>query len=447
MVNIGVLGLESLHFEVRMRMDDEIKCIERKKAIFSFLFFFLVIAVFWTLKPLRTSGVVKSIDLDYYPLVKQGVLLFIPFIIMVYSFLACFFTRARLVYFFCAVFVSLNVVFWWAFETTDVTWVKLTFFYYVDAYTTIMVTIFWTYVNDIHDAKSAKRVYGFIGAGGLLGGILGSLISGWASGALGNQIILVSALLILPISVLVRLIEKGLKEQFGEDEGKLAVCRNEEHQKKKMSVFTEGIAAVLKSKYLFNILLIVGIYEVISAIIDYQFNVSASAAFDSVLALSSFQGKVFFSAQVMALGIQLVIVPIIYKRYGVISGLLFLPMMLGIGALTFIISPILPVIGFMIASEASLAYSVNQASKEILYIPLDAVSKYKGKAFIDMFGIRMFKTLGAGFLLFYTLKLKSLGVSSEYLMVFVLVLAAIWLRSVFCVSKGFKVLSRGQNEN
>jgi len=71
-----------------------------QKIALSFLYFFLVIATFWTLKPLRTSEVIKAFGVQYYPVFKQGLLVFMPAILSGYFMLSCFFNRARLVYFF-----------------------------------------------------------------------------------------------------------------------------------------------------------------------------------------------------------------------------------------------------------------------------------------------------------------------------------------------------------
>ena len=409
--------------------EDDKKKIELRRAIYLFFFFFLVIATFWTLKPLRTSGVVKSFSLDYYPLIKQGIIIVIPGILVVYSFLSCFFSRMRLVYFICGFFIISNVLFWVGFKSLETSWIKIIFFYYVDVYITIMVTIFWTYINDIYDAKTAKKNYGYIGAGGLLGGILGSSISGWASQVLGIQIILVATLFILPVLYLVTVIERELILQFGPSTSKFAVCELKTSQQSKIGVFTEGFTVVFRSKYLISVLLIVGLYEIISTVIDFQFNVFSAQSFATVEDLSAFQGRVFFTAQVLALVVQLIVTPFIHKKCGILIGLLFLPAALFSGMAIFMLGPALAAVTWLIGSEASLSYSINQASKEILYVPLDTTEKYKGKAFIDMFAMRFFKTLGAIFLLFYTLYLKKIGYSHNFLMGVSIILILIWF---FC---------------
>jgi hypothetical protein len=41
----------------------------------------------------------------------------------------------------------------------------------VDAYATVMITVFWTYANDVVSRAQADRLYAPIGVGGILGGI------------------------------------------------------------------------------------------------------------------------------------------------------------------------------------------------------------------------------------------------------------------------------------
>ena len=50
---------------------------------------------------------------------------------------------------------------------------------------------------------------------------------------------------------------------------------------------------------------------------------------------------------------------------------------------------------FLAASDRGLNYSIQQATKESLYVPLTDVQKYKSKAFIDMFVDRAAKALAA----------------------------------------------------
>jgi ATP/ADP translocase len=92
----------------------------------------------------------------------------------------------------------------------------------------------------------------------------------------------------------------------------------------------------------------------------------------------------------------------------------------------------------ILAEDASFAYSINQVSKEILYVPLDPASKYKSKAFIDILGIRFAKAIAAGVILIYTLWLKKAGVPSTVLMGMNIILICFWLYAIYVVGREFE---------
>lgn len=391
-----------------------------QKSILLFFYFFCVIAVFWTLKPLRTSSVVKAFGPDYYPLVKQGLVLLIPFVLVGYSVLVCRLDRLRLVFSITAGFVGMNIVMWTLFQTHPGNLLKMAFFYYIDTYITIMAVLFWTYLNDTFNTEEAKRHYGFIGAGGLVGGIFGSLISGWAGNMLGDNIILASTAFLLPIFPIVASLERYRSSPVIK-----GICP--QGTRTASEVFLEGVGTVFHSRYLLGIVAIVGLYEIVSMIVDYQFTAALAESFASRHEMAAFQGKVFLTAQLLSLAVQVFITPWILRRFGVTTGLLFLPIVLITGSAAFLLVPALATITFAISAETSMSYSINQTSKEILYLPLDAVSKYTGKAFIDMFVLRAAKTIGAGILLTYTLFLKHHGVPASALTFVGIAALAVWI--------------------
>ena len=53
-------------------------------------------------------------------------------------------------------------------------------------------------------------------------------------------------------------------------------------------------------------------------------------------------------------------------------------------------------------ADRGLSYSINRASKELLYVPIPTQQIYQLKAWIDMLGYRLFKLSGAFLILFFT---------------------------------------------
>ena len=62
----------------------------------------------------------------------------------------------------------------------------------------LLISQFWTLANEIYDARQAKRLFGFIGGGASLGGIVGSSILTFATASVGTtNLLLVSAVLLI----------------------------------------------------------------------------------------------------------------------------------------------------------------------------------------------------------------------------------------------------------
>ena len=80
-------------------------------------------------------------------------------------------------------------------------------------------------------------------------------------------------------------------------------------------------------------------------------------------------------------------------------GMVTQPLLLALSSVVFLVHPVLPVAAAMKISDRGLSYSINRASKEQLYIPVDPVHTYQAKAWIDMLGYRLFKVFGSALIL------------------------------------------------
>jgi AAA family ATP:ADP antiporter len=92
--------------------------------------------------------------------------------------------------------VGVLLVFWAL--GTERTWVSVAFYFFSALAGSLLISQFWTLANDLFDARQAKRVFGFIGGGASLGGIVGSKLASLYSVRLGtNNLILVGGAMLL----------------------------------------------------------------------------------------------------------------------------------------------------------------------------------------------------------------------------------------------------------
>src|SRR5437867_1126046 len=56
-------------------------------------------------------------------------------------------------------------------------WVPIAFYLWVNVYGLILLSHFWDFTNSVSHPREAKRTFGIIGVGGILGGLCGGLVA------------------------------------------------------------------------------------------------------------------------------------------------------------------------------------------------------------------------------------------------------------------------------
>jgi AAA family ATP:ADP antiporter len=92
-------------------------------------------------------------------------------------------------------------------------------------------------------------------------------------------------------------------------------------------------------------------------------------------------------------------------------------------------------------SDRGLSYSINRASKELLYIPVDPVQTFQAKAWIDMLGYRLFKVLGSGLILLATQWLP-IRLDIGELSFLTLIICTLWIMTIGLLANSYRQLTQ-----
>jgi AAA family ATP:ADP antiporter len=371
------------------------------KALGMSAFLFLVVSVFWVIKPIK-----RGMILGYYgehPLqfldgswvgaeVEQ--LAKVVNVVVALAAVALFTTAVRrlrrvvVVYVCCAVFAVGLVGFGLAVDDPSGPLV-FTFYSFGDLFNTVMVALFWAFMNDLVEPEQAKRLYGIVGLGGVLGGLFGSTVVGQAIEGIGRGGLLASCVVPLGIvSFTAWWVDRIAHERFGRHGRRL--------EAKHGSALLEGARMVHGSHYLTGIAATVLLYEIVSNVVDFQLSATVQRTIVGELerdAFFAFVGQLTSGVSVL---VQLVLTTYVMRRYGIGAALLFLPVTILAGSLGFLAASTLAFATMMSAGDNALNYSIQQSAKEALYVPTTRDEKYKAKAFIDMFVQRSAKLLAVG---------------------------------------------------
>jgi ATP:ADP antiporter, AAA family len=374
----------------------------RARVALLFAFFFLVIAAFWIQKPIRTSRFLAAVGPEALPLVKLGTALLIFPVVMIYSSLAARYRRQSMVYLCTGFFALCSIGFWLAFREEGPAWTHYVYFFYVDIFNSVMVALFWSVANDVSSPEAARRDYGVIGAGGIVGGAVGSGFTGWTVERLGTaNLLLVCVVVLLAIAAVAFLLSRTA-ERPAESAAKPDASLRDA---------VAGARLTWQSNYLTCIALVVVFYEIVSNVVDYQFNTFVAQRYVDEGAIAAFLGRFNTASITASAAIQFVLTTWILRRWGPSVGLLLLPLALAVGSGSLLVVPVFGVIAATFFSDATLGYSLNQASKEVLYTTTDEATKYQAKAFIDMFLMRLAKGVSSLLILAWAAWLAPQGVA------------------------------------
>ena len=304
-------------------------------------------------------------------------------------------------------------------------WVLYAFYTGVAIYAVLATSQFWVLANLVFNVREAKRLFGFIGAGAITGGIFGGYLTTILAPFIGNEnLIFVAAIFLMLCFPLLNKIWKT----------KVSVL-NTFKQKKRISVSEENpLKLILSSKHLTYLAAIIAVGVITARLVDYQFSYIAGERITDSDELTSFFGFWLSSFNVASLFLQLFLTRKIVGVWGVGFSLLLLPILIFLGGLLFFVFPELWVVILLKASDASLKQSINKSAVELIALPLPFQLKKRTKSFIDVV-VDSIATGIAGCILIFLI--KGLNVSPMYIMALIVLLTFTWTYFVFKVRKEY----------
>jgi len=423
----------------------DIRRSELPLALLMFGYFFLVITTFWILKPIK-----KTVFIGFYQggtfdwlgpawsgpqaeLLAKVLNMVVAYLaVVVFSALAKNLRRQQLTFVFSAFFLAAYVAYAFALRSAGEATVW-SFYLFGDAFSTLMVATFFAFLNDSVTPDKAKRLYGLIGLGGVSGGAFGSmfvrsLISDLETGT-WMWICFAIGLAIVGVAFAAgKLVDRDPPPE--------EPARPETERPAGENAALEGARLVFSSRYLLSIVAIVGIYEIVSTVMDFQFTATIVHYLEGAAIGRQFATMYAFTNGV-ALLVQLLFTSFVMTRFGVGVALLVLPIAALGGSAAFMALPVLLLGSLLNTADNAFSYSINQSAKEALYVPTTRDEKYKAKAFIDMFVQRFAKAIAVGVSLGITTVFADFS-SVRWLSLFTVVMILFWLVAARYAGRHFR---------
>ena len=420
--------------------------------LLSALYFFFILSAYYVIRPIREEMAVAG-GVENIPWLFTGTLTAMLLVHPVFAAVVSRWTRRRFVTLTYRFFMlNLLVYFVLMRIVTDgaaSVWIGRTFFVWISVFNLFVVSVFWSFMTDIFRERQSRRLFGLIGVGGTVGGIVGSSITAFLVGFLSPATLLLFSVVLLEGAVLCL---KALDSRCATrpaavgspgaaagsaDSGSDRAGGGDTEEVIGGSAL-EGIRRVLASPYLLGIGAFMLLFTIGST---FLYNIQAeivSRTFATAAERTSVFARIDLSVNVLTLATQLFLTGRLLKWFGVRRIIGVLPVISILGFLALGVAPVFAVfVVFQVLRRAG-NFALAVPTREVLYTVLPRRDKYKAKNFNDLFVYRAGDQIGV----WSFAGLRALGLGSSALALTMVPLAGLWLVVALWLGKKQAVLAR-----
>ncbi|HKY37405.1 MAG TPA: hypothetical protein VJN18_15790 [Polyangiaceae bacterium] len=229
----------------------------------------------------------------------------------------------------------------------------------------LLMSAFWSIINERFDPHTLKRLVGRIAASATLGGLVGGL-------AMERVADLLNARSTLPLVAGMCLVAAVGTQRLGATVSPSGVTLNEAARPPRFT------------GYLWTLALLVASSAAASAFADFGLKQAAAERFDSAEQLVRFFAVLYTGASLVSFVLQAFVARLLFGSLGLGGTLAVSPMLgVGLGALASL-SPSFATIGALRGADLILGPSLFRSAFEPLFTPLPASTKRGTKALIDV---------------------------------------------------------------
>jgi AAA family ATP:ADP antiporter len=276
-------------------------------------------------------------------------------------------------------FASNALVFWlWAaLSAYESGLLFIAIYVWVGVFSVLAPSQVWTLANYVLTTREAKRSFGFIGSGAILGWIVGGLVTREGVSRFGTENMLAFVgLSLLTCAGIVVVIWRDRPDYVGNDTPASGYERDR-------FPLWGSLQLIRESAYLKSIAALILFAAATTTIAGWQFKAIAKAEVPNTDQLAMFFGTFNMIAGIMSLILQLVLTGRVLRTVGVGPALFIVPTAMMMGQMGVLLVGTLVAAAALKASDQVLRYSIDKATVELLYLPVPASHTFRVKSFID----------------------------------------------------------------
>lgn len=384
---------------------------------FMALYLVLVLFAYYILKPVSRAMFLNNFDIDKLPYLYIVIAAAGGVMAYFYTKLALH-SSLRAAVNVCTFFMAGSLVLIWHLLTYQWDWMLYVFNAFVSLFSITLVSQGWLIAANVFTTREAKRLYGILGVGSVIGAAFGGTFTTFTVYYVGTRnLLLASASLVILawLAFLAVIRQEGVK---------VREARGAEEEEEPFS-FSDITNAIARYRHLQVIIAIMTLTYVVDVTVDFQFSAMAQERYaGNQRALTAFLGSFYgIWLNLITFVLQFFLTTFVVSHFGVGGALQIMPVSIGIASVASFLSPGVWSTGAARLTEAATRYSFNRTGMELLYLPLPRELRNRTKAFTDVFVDRFARGIG-GLILILT---GLLNLTISQLSLLVVGYSAVWI--------------------
>jgi len=249
----------------------------------------------------------------------------------------------------------------------------------------ILLSGFWSIVNEYFDPREAKLQFGRIAGAGTIGGICGGLLAERGAALFGvSALLLLLAGLHLVAALTLWWVPRDRSVSTIEPDGG--------------PVWSAAREAFRQAPFLVNLAVLVLLGTMSAMLLDYLFKSSATAAFGGGRSLTRYFALFYTANQILSFAVQTFLTPVALRRLGLGRTVRWHPVAVAFGSGVSLLGSQAIMAPIARSLELVLRGSFLRSGYELFFTPVPPREKRAVKTFIDVGCDRMGDAFGAGVL-------------------------------------------------
>jgi ATP:ADP antiporter, AAA family len=384
----------------------------------------VLLAGYYLLKTVRESLILAQggAEVKAYSSAAQAILLF--GVVPIYGWIGTRLNRNQLLRW-TAIFFASNLLLF-AYLGSRGSHIAIPYFIWVGIFNVFTVAQLWAFATDLYTEAQGKRLFPMLGVGASLGAVGGAWIAGRMIQPVGPyKMMLITAALLCVCAALSLWAGRVISEHAGDREKKKDVEALGTQGGFQLLLSDPYLRLIAILTILLNIVSLSGDFVLGKLVISHANDVVGSGK-QLMAARGAFIGAYYANyyawTNLVSFVIQAFLVSRIFKYIGVRKSLFILPALSFATFGSILLLPIISVVRVLKIAENGTNYSLQNTIRNALLLPTSREAKYKAKAAIETFCVRLGDVTQAGIIFLAT----RLHASLKWYAAITLVVTVLW---------------------